>query len=95
MTSEGSTAKSPNGEARAANAINTTMFALLALLAFGLAIWMFNREISPVGAIYRSLSVAQQRHLTVFGSSLAMIVLGLSLTLRATADWLKRRRAAT
>lgn len=84
-----------NGDARAANAINVTMFTLLALLLFGFAIWGFSKEISPVSAIYRSLSAEQQRHLTVFGGSLLVIALGVRLASGTIADWLRRRRIAT
>lgn len=94
MTGDSSKAGSTSGEVRAANAINVTMFTLLALLFLGLAIWGFSRELSPVGAIYRSLSAEQQRHLTAFGSSILMIGLGARLASGVVADWLKRRRGA-
>jgi uncharacterized membrane protein YidH (DUF202 family) len=83
-----------SGEVRAANAINVTMFTLLAFLFFGFAIWEFAQEISPVGVIYRSLSAEQQRHLTSFGSSVLVLAIGIRLASGTIADWLKRRRAS-
>jgi hypothetical protein len=70
------------------------MFTLLAILFSGFAVWEFAHEISPVGAIYRSLSAEQQRHLTVFGSSVLMIAFGARLASGSIADRLKQRRAA-
>ena len=85
-----------DGESRAADILNKSMLALLALTVVAAALWGLASEFAEVRGVYNSLSAEQHRHLTTFGGSLLIVMLGAGHAvagIKAILASLKRPRA--